>query len=205
MRRLLILALLVWCPFQALAGDLFETTLEEAKALRAQGKFGAAVEKLNLAQKEVEKQNLDKLSSFFPQSIEGFSSLEKPRSEGIMGIVSIEQTIKISEEAQAVVTLTGGLGANISGASGEEGPENAMNSFSQVAAALAQLPGSITVQVKGRTASVLIDEDNASLTITLKDNMVFHIEQQDGKVTKEQLVKIAEAFDWDALESYLAR
>ncbi|MCC6932042.1 MAG: hypothetical protein IT292_02145 [Deltaproteobacteria bacterium] len=200
--KIFIFAVLLSFPFvlSVLADDNFNDSVEQLKTLYNQGKYIQILEQMARTRSAVEKQHVDKLKSLFPKTIEGFSMVDQVDAQSIMGMYSVEQVLKAGE-LELLVSLTGGSGEM--GVNGiEDSSADVMNNFSQMTSMLKQIPGAENMTIKGRSASILIDEESGMLTMNIKGNLIFHIEQQNGKVTKDQLVKIADSFDWDEIEAY---
>lgn len=193
----LALSCLVNAPV-SFAEEKFEDILQRAQELRTQGKFSQAMNELSWATKELEKQHLEKLQSFFPKAVGDLAGGEF-ESNSALGLITLERPYSGSGVKLKVSLL---------GSSQSEGAAaRGMGAFAGLAGMAAMMGGQGTgtdsVRIKGARAVIRMENSQAELTLPLSSGMTLQVERQSGKPTKEQLVAVAESVDTAGLEAYI--
>lgn len=192
-----VLALIAMSPLAAAAEDINEI-FKKVNEYVASKNFPKALEELNWAKKEIEKQNQDALRSFLPDQLAGFIG-EKFEATNAFGISNIERSYK-KDSTTVRISLTGGSGA--SGAS----PFGGIAALGSMAAMMGaqQGTGHDTLRVAGRTATLDLEEgsDNGSLTVFLESGSILKLEMDSG-ASRTALTSVAEAIKLNDLDNYL--
>jgi len=197
MKRLILLLVAASFVFaaDAVAEEKFEDLLERATSLRAEGKYPQAMAELNWAQEQLKKAHTEKLKSFFPGEVSGFSA-EDFKAANALGMTSIERTYKHSGGAQVKAALVGGSGGAAGGGMG------ALAGFAQMAA---RMGGENTENVRlgNKRATITEERGRKKMIVSLNSGMMFNLEVKRGDISNEDLTTLAEGVDFAKLESYL--
>lgn len=163
----------------------------------AKKNFPKALEELNWAKKEIEKQNQDALRSFLPDQLAGFTG-EKFEANDAFGISNIERSYR-KDSTTVKVSLTGGSGSG----AGAFGGLAALGSMAAMMGAQ-QGTGHDTFRISGRTATLDLEEgsSNGSLTVFLESGSILKLEMDSG-ATRDSLKSVAEALKLNDLDNYL--
>ena len=192
-----LLALLA-LPALCMAEEDFAEILKRAQTLKDQGKFTAAMEELSWATKQLQTLHTQKLEAFLPEKLLDFTG-GQVQSNSAMGFMNIERTYS-GAPGKVKLSLSGSASSGGAAAQGL----GALANLAGMAAMMGNAPGMDTVRVKDQRATVESANGEMKLTIPMSNGIIFSAEQTEGKVTKEQLVALAESFDFAGLNAYVA-
>ncbi|MCB0353877.1 MAG: hypothetical protein KDD64_10145 [Bdellovibrionales bacterium] len=157
----------------------------------AQQNFPKALEELNWAQKEINKMHVERLKSFFPDSLAGFTG-NQTEVNAALGMTNVER--RYSNGAKNVsLSLIGGSGG---------GPLGNIAGFGRMAAMMGGQPGQDTFRINGLTANLVDKPNNPELTVFLDSGSMLKLEGS-GQASGKELREIAEGFDLASLDKYL--
>ncbi len=179
-----------------LAEDINAIFSKVNELVKAQN-YTKALEELGWAKKEIEKMNSQRLTSFFPDSLAGYTG-GQTKNNSALGLTQLE---KVYNKGETSVTLTltgstGGAGAN-SGLGG-------IAAFGQMAAMMNQGgEGQETFRLAGKTATLVQEpgSDQAELTVFL-DGAMLKLEMNGG-AKAEDLKAMANGLKLEDLYTYL--
>jgi hypothetical protein len=114
--------------------------------------------------------------------------------------MSVIERVYTAPNAKVKATLTGA--ASSGGAAEGMGM---LTGLAGMAAMMGQGPGSDTVRIKGNRGILQTENGNLSLTVPLQSGMMLQIEPEGKGATKEQMIALAEAFNYDSLTALTAK
>jgi hypothetical protein len=155
-----------------------------------QKNYPKALEELNWAKKEIEKMNSSSLTSFFPDSLAGFTGA-KAEVSNALGMTNISRRYSKGEKS-VNVSLTGG---------GPAGALGGLAGIGKMAAMFGGEAGQDTFRLQGRTAMLRDDGGAPELQVFLDSGSILTLSGDNA--TGAELRGMAEALKLDALDSYL--
>jgi hypothetical protein len=196
----LLLALGV-CSFVPLplAAEELEAIFRKVTQQASAANYTKALEELTVARKELERLHLERLKSFFPESLAGLSGGEF-ESNSTLGMLRLERKYRVGESKS---DLTSSVKVSLLGSGAKAGLGD-MPDLGRVAALLAKQSGQDTLKIHGRKAQLVESGSNksAELTVYLASGMLLKLEAR--KLDSSSLLKdMASAIDLDQLEKYL--
>lgn len=185
---------LLLLPGVVVAEDI-NSIFKRVNELTAGGNFSKALEELDWAKREIEKQHTQKIQGFFPATLGDFKG-EKFESNLAMGMLSVERSYEAGE-GEITVSLTGG-----SGGGGAAGLGN-LAQIGKMAAMMQNDSGQETIRIAEKTATVEKGEEGGSsaITVFLDSGAILKIESDKAKV--EDLKRWVELFKIAELDTYL--
>lgn len=156
--------------------------------------YSKALDELKWASKEIEKLHAEKLKTFLPDSVAGFTG-DKVQAANALGITSIERNYR-QGGSSVKISLT-----NMGGAAGGAGM-GGLAQLGQMAAMFGGTSGIDTFRIQGRTATLENRDQGGDLTVYLDSGSVLKLESSTG-VKGDTLKGIAEALKLDDLDKYL--
>jgi hypothetical protein len=191
--RTLVLGLLL-IPGVVVAEDI-NSIFKRVNDLTASGNFSKALEELDWAKREIEKQHTQKIQAFFPAALGEFKG-EKFESNLAMGMLSVERSYEAGE-GSVTASLTGG-----SGSGGAAGLGN-LAQIGKMAAMMQNDSGQETIRIAGKTATVEKGEEgsSSSISVFLDSGAILKVDSSNAKV--EDLKKWVELFKIAELDAYL--
>lgn len=195
---LVLSALVVSTPAISRAEEKFEDLLKRAQELKDAGKYSQAMTELGWANKQLEKLQSTKLQEVFPASAGGLTGGEFSANNALG--MSVIERVYTGPKVKVKATLTGA--ASSGGAAEGMGM---LTGLAGMAAMMGQGPGSDTVRIKGNRGILQTENGNLSLTVPLQSGMMLQIEPEGKGATKEQMIALAEAFNYDSLTALTAK
>ncbi|HMO01703.1 MAG TPA: hypothetical protein PKD37_02780 [Oligoflexia bacterium] len=184
-----------------LAGRVFaedlDTIFDKVKKYAAAGNYQKAIAELGWAKQELEKKNLSKLESFFPNEL-GDLRGGKIEANAALGISNIERTYQ-GAGYSVKVSLTGFGG----GAAGAGNPLAGLASLGQMAAMFGgSQAGEESFRVGDLTARGEKKGSRAEITVFTQSGGIMKFET-DKADKYDQMKELAKKFDYAALDNYL--
>lgn len=176
-----------------------DAIFKRVNELVAARNFPKALDELNWARKEIEKQNMQQLQAFLPDEVSGFKGAKLDYNNA-MGIMNMERTYTKDGATKITASITGSAGGG-----GAAAGLGGMAAIGQMAALMGgSVPGQDTLRIGGRTALLESNEDSgaSSLTVFLDGGMILKLDQS-SKGDPAVLKSFAESLKLDELEKYL--
>ena len=180
----------VMVPAFGKAEDLNEI-FKRVQEFAAQKNYPKALEELAWARKELEKLNSSSMTSFFPDTLNGYTG-EKPQVSNALGMTTIERRYKKSESAVKLSIVSGGAGGAFGG----------LAEIGKMAAMFGGQPGQDTTRIQGRTAILQENGGYPEMQVFLDSGAVLTISGEDG-VDGSVLTSMAEALKLSDIDTYL--
>ena len=190
----LLSPLVLLAPVVVRAEDL-DTIFNKVKELAQAQNYTKAIEELSWANKELEKLNAQRIESFFPAEVAGYTA-GKAEHNSALGFSTMERSYQKSGAAAIKLSLTGGSGGGAAGGLG------GLAAFGKMAALMGNQPGLDTFRIGGRTASLQSEGKQSELSIFLDSGAILKLETS-SKGDGSELRTFAEALKISDLDSYL--
>ena len=192
MKRL-VLAIALLAPSFAF-GEEIEKIFENVVKLKNDGNYAKAINELTWASKELERMNVEKLKSFLPDTVSGFTGQEVT-ANAVMGLTSIERNYS-KDDISVKVSLT-----NTSGNSGLGG---GFAGLGQLAAAFGGQAGLNSFRIDGNTANLEVNQQrkSAELTVFLQSGSILKLDMSNSS-DGELLKGLAEGLKLGEIDTYL--
>ena len=156
--------------------------------------YSKALDELKWASKEIEKLNGEKIKTFFPDSVAGFTG-DKANANSALGISNIERNYKGANGTLklSLTNMGAAAGAGFGG----------LAQLGQMAAMFGGAGNGIeTLRVQGRTANLDTTGTNPKLTVYLDSGSILQLDAS-GKTSAEEIKAFAEALKIEELDKYL--
>ena len=186
---------LTLCSNIARAEDLNELLARVDKFVKEEN-FSKALGELKWAQAELEKKQMLKLQSFFPDELMEYKG-KKLEQNSALGFMELKREYE-KDGNSITVSLMGGAGG--SGGPGGSKPMGQIAQFGQMAAMFGGGNDQETIRIKGRTTTMKKGEAG-ELTLFLDSGSMLKLESSN--VASEELKGLAEKLDIDGIEKYL--
>ena len=200
MRGVCMAFLVLFALASPVVAEDLEATFAKVKEAAASGNFSKALKELEWMKRELEKGNAQKIATFFPDSLGGFSAKGQAKQEGALGMTQVQRIYNGPGGARLEAALTsGGMASGLGGlmALGQMG---AMMGGTQ--------PGSDMFRIGDLTAMMEAEAGakNAKLTVTLKSGGLLTFELQNGGEDAAKRLKetVEKEFKVSELDAYLA-
>ena len=184
----------------ASAEEKFEDIIKRVTDLKAEGKFSEAINEMSWATKQLQSLHQQKLQSFFPGAVAGFTPGEFEQNSAL-GILSVKRTYKTADGSTVSVNLTGSSSSEGGAAQGF----GALAALAQMGAMMDNSGKTDTVRINGKRATITNNGGSPDLMVTAGNGLMLQVESQGSKVTKEQITQLAEAFNFKDFEAYMAQ
>jgi hypothetical protein len=187
-------ALLFSMPGAGLAEEL-NAVFKRVNDLMAQKSYARALEELGNARQQIEKLHLERVKTFFPASVAGYTGGE-PKTGGALGIATVDR-----EYTKGASILRLGLrGGNTGGGPGSFG---SIAQLGRMVAGMQREPGVESVRIGLQPGLIKLAGHKNTLTLFLESGAVLVVEGHSS-ATNEELKNFAGALDIIALEKYLS-
>jgi hypothetical protein len=175
--------------------DDLEPMFKKVTDLVAAKNYTKALEELSWAKKEIEKMNAEKLKSFLPDTLAGYTG-GKVESNNALGMLNLERSYS-NGTGQFKLSLTGGAGGNAAGFGD-------LAAIGRMAAMMGNQGGQDTFRIGGRTATLEARDDSkgGELTVFLDSGSILKLEGNNIGGT-QTLRDAANALKLDDLDNYL--
>lgn len=177
-------------PAVSRAEDINEI-FKRVNELVAKKNYPKALEELTWAKKEIEKMNSSSITTFFPDSLAGFTG-EKAEVSNALGMMNVERRYTKGEKALKL-SLTGG---------GPAGALGGLAGLGKMAAMFGGQAGQDTFRVQGRTAMLRDEAGSAELQLFLDSGSMLTLSGEES-VSGADLKAVAEALKIEDLDNYL--
>lgn len=186
MKKRAIIIMLAMAGMQSplLAKDSPQDSCKNAAALYADGDLDGALEEAKWCVTQLEQLKQDNIAKFFKDSILGYQGNEL-ESQNAMGFSSTKREY-LKDDKQISVSLSGMASAN------------GMDAFAALAQIGLTAGGGKKVRIQKRTASIMVDNSNVQILVTLKKGGTLVFESND--VNADELQRFAEAFPVEDLD-----
>lgn len=195
MKKIIVATLISLVGFQSVQAEDLDPIFAKVKEYTAAKNYQKALNELTWAKNEIEKLNVEKLKSFFPDTLAGLKG-EEIQANSVMGISNVERGY--SGSGFTVKASLTGLGG-----AGEGNPLGGIAQLGQMAAMFGgQQPGMESFRIGEFSAQGEKTDSNASVTVFTQSGSILKFESSDA--TKYDTVKeVAKKFDIAGLEKYL--
>jgi hypothetical protein len=167
-----------------LAKDSPQDSCKNAAALYADGDLDGALEEAKWCVTLLEQMKQENIAKFFKDDILGYKGNEL-ESQNAMGFSSTKREY-LKADKQISVSLSGMASSN------------GMDAFAALAQIGLTAGGGKKVRIQKRTASIMADNGNVQILVTLKKGGTLVFESND--VNAEELQRFAEAFPVEELD-----
>ena len=182
----------------ALAEDL-NAIFKRVNDFIAQQNYTKAMTELSWANKEIEKMHMQKLQTFFPESLGAYSG-GQTEANNTLGFTNLERTYKNNTDQSTVrVSLTGGASGNAQAGMG------GLAQIGQMAAMFGgQGTGQDTFRINGRTATLQANQEakSAELTVFMDSGSILKLDLT-GSSNGDTLKTLAETIKLDDIDKYM--
>ena len=171
-----------------LKADELKSLLDKVNTYANEGNYSKALEELSWAKKELETKHNQKLVSFLPENLSGFSG-DKAEINSAMGFTNIGKNYsKDGNRVRLELQGGGNGGAGLGG----------LAALGQMAAMFGQQAGVENMRIKGRTAN--LTNEGSELSLFLDGGSMLTFRKDSGSA---DLKSMAEALDLDSIENFL--
>lgn len=201
MKRSLILLLSGICFASQVMAEDIEVIFKKVNELRAAGKYSQALSELGWAEKELERLNMEKIQSYIPANIPGFTA-EKLKSNSALGMMNIERVFNRSSDGVQIRVSLIGAGNNSAAAAGF----GSLAALGQMAAAMGNNAiGQEAFRVEGNTATLAADNEARTADLSVSVEGIVVKMEMSGAADKEALRKVLNSMDIKGMMEYLKK
>ncbi|MFM1848797.1 MAG: hypothetical protein RL417_2271 [Pseudomonadota bacterium] len=176
-------------------GEDLNAVFKRVNDLMAQKSYARALEELGLARQEIERFHLEKVKTFFPATVAGYTGGES-KTGGALGIATVDR-----EYTKGTSTLRLGLrGGNAGSGPGSFG---SIAQLGRMVAGMQKQPGVESVRIGLQPGIIKLAGAKNTLTLFLESGAVLVVEGLTS-ASNEELKNFAGALDIISLEKYLS-
>ena len=196
MRKIIaVTCVLFFAMPRGVAGEELNAVFKRVNDLMAQKSYARALEELGNARQQIEKLHVDKVKTFFPAGVAGYTGGET-KTGGALGIATVDR-----EYTKGASILRLGLRAGSTG--GGPGSFGSIAQLGRMVAGMQREPGVENVRIGLQPGLIKLTGNKNTLTLFLESGAVLVVEGHSS-ATNEELKNFAGALDVVALEKYLS-